>query len=113
MIVVAVIGVLAAIAIPQYQNYVKKSALGTALASASAYKIIVEDEIASTGSFPAISEAFGIGTINATSGAVSTNEIVASITEGAGKGQKVKLVRDSNGWECKLVSAAVSITGCS
>ncbi|MGL5185554.1 MAG: pilin, partial [Plesiomonas shigelloides] len=31
MIVVAVIGVLAAIAIPQYQNYVAKGELGAAL----------------------------------------------------------------------------------
>ncbi|WP_159655608.1 pilin [Vibrio atypicus] len=117
MIVVAVIGVLAAIAIPQYQNYVKKGALGTALASATAYKTIAEDSIAMEGSFPAISQAFGIGTITATSGAIATgsntNDIVASITKGSGKGQLVTLKRNSDGnWNC-TVSSAVSITGCS
>lgn len=40
MIVVAVIGVLAAIAIPQYQNYVKKAELGSALATIAALKSI-------------------------------------------------------------------------
>lgn len=117
MIVVAVIGVLAAIAVPQYQNYVKKGALGTALASATGYKTIVEDAIALEGSFPAISQAFGIGTITATSGALATgnntNDIVATINTGSGIGQVVTLERDSSGnWSC-TVSSAVSISGCS
>ncbi|MGL4927241.1 MAG: pilin [Plesiomonas shigelloides] len=52
MIVVAVIGVLAAIAIPQYQNYVAKAELGTALSATSSLKTNVEDYIANNGTFP-------------------------------------------------------------
>ncbi|MEL4203058.1 pilin [Plesiomonas shigelloides] len=52
MIVVAVIGVLAAIAIPQYQNYVAKAELGSALSTVSAMKTNVEDYIATHGAFP-------------------------------------------------------------
>ncbi|EMB9234410.1 pilin [Vibrio alginolyticus] len=119
MIVVAVIGVLAAIAVPQYQNYVKKGALGTALASASAHKTIVEDHIAFSNSFPSISAAFGIGTITATSGALatgtSTNDIVAKVTEGSGTGATITLKRDVDGnWTCEnSLSSDISISGCS
>ncbi|MGL5727230.1 MAG: pilin, partial [Plesiomonas sp.] len=52
MIVVAVIGVLAAIAIPQYQNYVAKAEIGAALSTLASLKTNVEDHIASNGSFP-------------------------------------------------------------
>ncbi|MUK90905.1 prepilin-type N-terminal cleavage/methylation domain-containing protein [Aliivibrio fischeri] len=119
MIVVAVIGVLSAIAIPQYQNYVKKGALGTALASATALKTNVEDHIAFSNSFPAISAAFGIGTITSTSGAIATgnntNDIIATITEGSGKNAKITLKRDSNGvWECNNSEhTTIKILGCS
>ncbi|EHE6926213.1 pilin [Vibrio cholerae] len=119
MIVVAVIGVLAAIAVPQYQNYVKKSALGTALASASAYKTIVEDSIATKNQFPFISASFGIGTIRATSGAIATgngtNDIVASVTQGSGTGSSVTLKRDASGnWTCALSGASnITLGGCS
>ncbi|EOD4150180.1 fimbrial protein [Vibrio cholerae] len=119
MIVVAVIGVLAAIAVPQYQNYVKKSALGTALASASAYKTIVEDSIATKNQFPFISASFGIGTIRATSGSIATgtdtNDIVASVTQGSGTGSSVTLKRSANGeWKCALSGATdITLGGCS
>jgi len=41
MIVVAIIGILAAVAIPQYQNYVAKSRLANALSAADAAKTAV------------------------------------------------------------------------
>lgn len=44
MIVVAIIGILAAIAIPQYQDYVAKSQVNRAVAELAAYKTAVEDK---------------------------------------------------------------------
>jgi len=52
MIVVAVIGVLSAIAIPQYQNYVKKSEAAAGLATLRALQTNIETYIADTGTFP-------------------------------------------------------------
>ena len=42
MIVVAIIGILAAIAIPQYQNYIAKSQVSRAMGETSAVKTAVE-----------------------------------------------------------------------
>ncbi|MEF1248731.1 pilin [Vibrio owensii] len=61
MIVVAVIGVLAAIAIPQYQNYVKKSEAAAGLATLRSLTTNIDTFIADTGSFPADSDAPTLG----------------------------------------------------
>ncbi|PWK36805.1 pilin [Cupriavidus plantarum] len=45
MIVVAIIGILAAIAIPQYQDYVAKSQVNRAFSELSAYKTAIEDNL--------------------------------------------------------------------
>ena len=45
MIVVAIVGILAAIAIPTYQGFVVKSEIGRAFWEASAYKIPVEERL--------------------------------------------------------------------
>ncbi|NMS37687.1 pilin, partial [Vibrio parahaemolyticus] len=52
MIVVAVIGVLAAIAIPQYQKYVAKSEVASALATLTGVKTNVEAYAVENGAFP-------------------------------------------------------------
>lgn len=117
MIVVAVIGVLSAIAVPQYQNYVKKGALGSALATSSAFKTIVEEEIAYNGEFPsAISDAFSIGNLDVSSATDSTaGSIIATITEGAASGASITLNRTEAGiWTCdNSLDSEVKINGCS
>ena len=117
MIVVAVIGVLSAIAVPQYQNYVKKGALGSALATSSAFKTIVEDEIAFNGAFPsAISDGFNIGDLSVSSASGSTaGSIIATITEGAASGASITLNRTTDGiWTCdNSIDSEVKINGCS
>ena len=52
MIVVAIIGVLAAIAVPQYQNYVAKSETSSALATISGIRTNVETYVLEKGTFP-------------------------------------------------------------
>ncbi|NAZ91385.1 pilin [Vibrio toranzoniae] len=52
MIVVAVIGVLSAIAIPQYQKYVAKAEVASALATMTGIKTNVEAYSAENGAFP-------------------------------------------------------------
>jgi type IV pilus assembly protein PilA len=53
MIVVAIIGILAAVAIPQYQNYVARAQVSEALVLASGAKTGVAEYAMVTGDFPA------------------------------------------------------------
>ena len=53
MIVVAIIGILAAIAIPQYQNYVARTQVAEGLALASGAKAALLDYRSTTGNWPA------------------------------------------------------------
>ena len=52
MIVVAIIGILAAVAIPQYQNYVARAQMAEGLTLASGAKTAVVEYYDSKGSFP-------------------------------------------------------------
>ncbi len=116
MIVVAVIGVLAAIAVPKYQDYVIKGSLGSALATATALKTNYEDYVAVSGAAPTTSSAikataFSLGAISVTSGGITVN-----ITEGGGKGNSVILARSTSGdWSCSTSGAGasnVTLNGC-
>ena len=62
MIVVAIIGILAAIAIPAYQDYVIRSQVSEGLAMASATKASVAEYFADRGTWPANNGALGITT---------------------------------------------------
>ena len=62
MIVVAIIGILAAIAIPQYQNYVARAQVSEALVLASGAKTAIAEHYMTTGSFPDDNEAAGLAT---------------------------------------------------
>ena len=62
MIVVAIVGILAAIAIPAYQDYVARSQVSEAVAAASAIKTGITEWRQTQGSWPAA------GDFNATAG---------------------------------------------
>jgi type IV pilus assembly protein PilA len=72
MIVVAIIGILAAIAIPQYQDYTIRSKLTEALNLAAPAKLGVAESYASNGALPSTNTEAGIA-------ATMTSKYVASL----------------------------------
>lgn len=61
MIVVAIIGILAAVAVPQYQNYTIRSQVTEGLAMASEFKTAVSEYRANRGAFPVNNGQVGFG----------------------------------------------------
>jgi type IV pilus assembly protein PilA len=83
MIVIAIIGILAAIAIPQYQDYVIRSKLGSAISAAAAIKTAIGVYYQEQGGYPAASDDWpGLGL----AGAPGASEYVSvvSVTGGTG-----------------------------
>ena len=78
MIVVAIIGILAAIAIPAYSDYMARARVAEMVTVASAAKSSMTEYILSKNAFPATAAAAGITLI--------TTPMVAAMTVGAGTG---------------------------
>ena len=78
MIVVAIIGILAAIAIPAYQDYIVRSQVTEGLTMASSVKAAVAEFRADRGSWPADNNALGITT-------TPTGKYVSGIAVNAGQ----------------------------
>lgn len=126
MIVVAIIGILAAIAIPAYSTYQAKAKLSAALAEVSAAKTIVETKInegtaitdnASTG-LTASSLSSKNCTITTTLVAAGTGTIACAIVGGTPQvsAAKITWTRDAPGnWTCATsgaTDAALSPKSC-
>ncbi|HEC0040199.1 pilin [Acinetobacter baumannii] len=125
MIVVAIIGILAAIAIPAYQTYVARSQVASGLSEVSSVKPGYEDKlnggvtIAKLGDigFNATSSnacsAYGATTFD--DDGAATNAITCTLDgTPAIKGKLVSLSRDANGvWSCATtVDAKYAPKGC-
>ena len=119
MIVVAVIGVLSAIAVPQYQKYVAKAEAASALATVAALKSNIETSIAEVGKFPTLTATKdgnnNLGVPKVTSGTIEFKPKTANKSDGSAiykfdanssssllNAGTLTLIRDTDGnWECK------------
>jgi len=79
MIVVAIIGILAAVALPAYQDYTRRAHVSEGLTLASAAKTAVAEFHASQGSFPTTNAGAGLA-------AAITGNAVTSVALGATTG---------------------------
>lgn len=122
MIVVAVIGVLSAVAIPQYQKYVAKAEIASILTTLTGMKTNVEAYTVENGSFPKTGIEDSLGRPSIMSAAAATSErgqilfiVDGTLSQGEGsiqytfpktvnaeiKDQTLKLKRISTGeWNC-------------
>jgi len=113
MIVVAIIGILAAIAIPAYQNYIARSETATGLAAIAPLKTGVEDAFAQGAGGASVTLArLGSGTTASPLGDISdpkfnddgSGDLVFTFKNSGpkSKGATITLSRDANGvWTCK------------
>ena len=86
MIVVAIIGILAAVAIPQYQNYVARTQMSEALSLASGSKVALAEYFQSNGVFPADNDTAGIGVNTTIKGKYVTSVTVSATAATAAVG---------------------------
>jgi len=70
MIVVAIIGILAAIAIPSYMDYTKKAKVADVMLAAAPYKLAVAETVGGGGTLASVT---GIATAGATTFIATTN----------------------------------------
>jgi len=127
MIVIAIIGILAAIAIPAYQNYLIRSQVTEGLSLAAAAKAAVSEVYSQKGVWPLDNNAAGLGAANTIQGnyvaAVTVANGGITVTYGnsansaiTGANNQVGLTpgADSNGdiiWQCGNATASSAWTG--
>ena len=121
MIVVAIIGILAAVALPAYQDYTVRAKVSEVILAASSGKVAVSEAAQAGGSMGALSSiatqeskyVLAVGYV-ATD---ATNGVITAVARGdnsiVGKGVQFAGVRKDNGqveWTCAAAPIAGSVT---
>ena len=122
MIVVAIIGILAAIAIPQYQDYVAKSQVARAVSELSAYKTAIEDrlnqgdqsiatdEVGYVISDLVVASPFAAAIAPGEGGTFTYTATLGNKAQSAVAGSIITLTRTNQGvWSCKTEKGAAAV----
>jgi type IV pilus assembly protein PilA len=84
MIVVAIIGILAAVAIPQYQNYITRAKLSKVSPTVDPIKLAIAEYVQTNGAFPtAASDWTGLGLTGAPAATTEVSAITITAATGA------------------------------
>jgi len=125
MIVVAIVGILAAVAIPAYQDYTVRAQVSEGISLASAAKAAVVESYGSNGAWPADNTAAGLGTSTDIKGKYVSSVAVAAnvVTVTFGQNANSAITTDNtliftaglskNGdvsWQCGSKTMAADIT---
>jgi len=110
MIVVAIIGILASIALPAYQDYTKRAHVSEGLSLASGAKTAVAEFYSTNASWPSNNTSAGLDTASTISGTavksvtVNGSKVTALFNEKVEDGKKLVLKASDNGgaiqWDC-------------
>ena len=124
MIVVAIIGILAAIAIPQYQDYTARTQVNRAYGEVSALKTAAEERLARGQTTATLEDLGYVGSnltdedpANAGTFSFGRGDDGITVTLGGNAGEAVDgatitLSRNSDGqWECEVDASAASSNG--
>ncbi len=87
MIVVAIVGILAAIALPAYQDYVIRSKMSEGVAAAAACKTSISEYVSTKVSWPGSADQAGCSTLATTyvsTLAVAANGVISVTTQNTG-----------------------------
>ena len=106
MIVVAIVGILAAIALPAYQDYVIRSKMSEGVAAAAACKTSISEYVSTKNNFPVDTDTAGCSTV------VTTYVASLSVDGGGGTTPSIITVNVQNtgskGAECTLLLTATA-----
>ena len=83
MIVIAIVGILAAIALPAYQDYIVRSKLSEPLAALAEAKTTVAEYVSANGGFAVDSVSYAINTAKRTNSDIIESITIATNTTGA------------------------------
>ncbi len=122
MIVVAIIGVLSAIAVPAYKDYVSKSEASSALATLKSLQTPAELTFQEEGSLSSAISALGVSSGSNTLGTLSISNVGSSTVSpailftfngGSLNSATLTLSRDATtGWACAKSTTVPDLDGC-